>query len=223
MTINRRTVLQWALKMSYFGMASLLPAPVAAMVKPGMRSVRGDVRVNGTSADPGLIVRPGDRLTTGLTGEAIVVIDANAYLLRPEGEIVFPEQNAAEKVLSVVSGKLLAVFGPGDLILDLPLATIGIRGTGLYVEATPEKDYVCLCYGKAVLRSKLNVVITEQLDTFHHDMPRNFHANPADHSGLFIEPAKMVNHIDEELIMLEALTQRIPLFGPDPIKMPDQN
>ncbi len=222
MKIDRRDVLRWALTLSSWGFTGLLPRPLAAMVKPGMRRVRGDVRVNGVAAEPGLIVGAGDRLTTGPTGEAVLVVGANAYLLRSDGEIVFPERNAVAKVLTVVSGKIYSVFGPDQQTIDTPLATIGIRGTGLYVEVWPERNYVCLCYGRAGLRAKLNPVVREELSTFHHDAPRNFHADPDEHGGLFIEPSEMINHRDEELILLESLVERIPLFGPKPIPMPDK-
>jgi len=219
MIINRRRILSWALGASYFGLAGLLPRPLAAMVKPGIRNIRGDVRVNGRAASRDEVLQPGDTLSTGAIGEAVFVVDANAYLLRPGGEIVLPEKSPAENILTVVSGKLLSVFGPGDMIIDTPVATIGIRGTGAYIEVLEERTYVCLCYGWAELTSKLNPDVNERLYTRHHNSPRNFNADPAAHGGVYLEPAKMVNHIDEELIMLEALVGRIPLFGPEPIKM----
>lgn len=217
---HRRTVLRWALKMGAMGFASFLPAPLQAMIKPGMKSKRGDVRINGKMATIGAMVNPGDVLTTGPGAEATLISGFNAYLIRGDGEIMFPEDGAPQKVLRIVSGQLLSVFGQGELTIDMPLATIGIRGTGIYVETWPERDYVCLCYGKARLFPKLEPTYLEDLETFHHDAPRNFHANPEAHARKAIEPAEMVNHTDIELIMLEALVGRIPLFGDKPIKMP---
>ena len=222
MLFGRRDLLRFCLKMSAFGLAGFLPRSLAAMVKPGMHTVSGDVRVNGAPVVPGSIVKPGDRLTTGAGGQAVLVIDFNAYLVRDDSEIIFPdEEGGLEKVLRVVSGRIMSVFGPGPMRIDMPLATIGIRGTGIYVEAYPERNYVCLCYGKAVLKSKLEPRVREALDTTHHEGPRTFHADPKALGAKFIEPAKMVNHKDTELIMLEALVGRIPKFGPKPIKMPD--
>ncbi|MBL6957777.1 MAG: hypothetical protein ISR52_02265 [Rhodospirillales bacterium] len=222
MIFNRRTILRWTLKASALGLTGLLPRPLKAMVKPGMRRIAGSVRVNGAAVQQGFIVAPGDTVTTGPDGEAVMVIDANAYLMRPGSEVIFPERGVADKVLTVVSGKILSVFGPGRLVIDTPLASIGIRGTGCYVEASPALDYICLCYGQAILRTKLNPSEAVVLDTFHHDDPRDIHADPAQHGGVFQQPSQMVNHRDEELIFLEALVERIPLFGPNPIKMPDQ-
>lgn len=220
MLIDRRTLLRITLKAGALGLAGLLPSPLRAMIKPGMRSVKGDVRINGSVAAMGAMVNPGDVVTTGPDGEATLISGFNAYLIRGNGEIMFPEDNSTQKVLSVVSGKILSVFGEGKLTIDMPLATIGIRGTGIYVEAWPDYDYVCLCYGQVRIAPKLNDYFLEELDTFHHDAPRNLYADPEAHGGKFIEPAKMVNHHDEELILLESLVGRVPLFGPKPIKMP---
>ena len=115
----------------------------------------------------------------------------------------------------------MGVFGRTEMAVSTPLATIGIRGTGLYVEAREDRDYVCLCYGKAELTPKLKPSLAQSLDTFHHDAPRNIYKDPLAHSGRVIEKEKMINHQDEELIMLEALVGRIPLFGPEPIQMPN--
>ncbi len=216
----RRRILRWSLKMSALGLTGLLPQTVQAMIKPGMKSKRGDVRINGKMAAMGMMVNPGDTLTTGPGAEATLISGFNAFLIRGDGEIMFPEENTPEKVLRVVSGQLLSVFGKEDLTIDMPLATIGIRGTGIYVESWQDRNYVCLCYGKARLLPKLDPYYLEDLNTFHHDAPQNFHAKPEEHGGKVIEPAEMVNHTDEELIMLENLVERIPLFGPKPIKMP---
>jgi hypothetical protein len=217
---NRRALLRLALHVSAFGLAGFLPRSLAAMVKPGMHTVTGDVRVNGTQVVAGTMVNPGDRVTTGPDGQAVLVIDFNAFLIRDNSEIIFPEKGAVEKVLRVVSGRIMSVFGPGPVRIDMPLATIGIRGTGIYLETYPEHNYVCLCYGRAVLKSKLEPRVREGLNTTHHDGPRNFYAAAKAQGSKYIEPAKMVNHKDIELIMLEALVGRIPLFGPKPIKMP---
>ena len=190
------------------------------MIKPGMRSIEGDVRINGKAATTGQIIAPGDNLTTGPEAQAVLIHGFNAYLARGNSNIIFPEDTVTQQVLTVISGQVLSVFGSGELTIDMPVATIGIRGTGVYVEAWAEHDYVCLCYGRATLKSKLNSSVSLILDTFHHDAPKNFFASPKDHDGLFYEKAEMINHKDEELIMLEALVGRIPLFGPKPIKMP---
>ncbi len=219
MPIDRRRLLIWTLRASALGLVGLLPRPLAAMVKPGMRSMRGDIQINGTPAQNDQLVNLGDHIRTGKGAEAVFVFGSDAYLLREDSEIEFPMNNPAEQALTVISGKVLAVFGQRKIKINTPYVTIGIRGTGVYMEAYPDRDYICLCYGKAVLRSTINRNIGDVLDAFHHDAPKNFYADEKRSGGL-MEAAKMVNHQDEELIMLEALVGRIPLFGPNPIKMP---
>lgn len=197
-------------------------------IEPGFLKVVGNVRLNGAPAHVGLAVHPGDVCTTGTDGECIISIGKHVFLLRTDSEVEFYSEHFEEGLDTSISGRIkifagaiLSVFGNTDTTISTPLATIGIRGTGIYIEVSPEKDYVCLCYGRAKLRSNLNSNVHEDLDTFHHDAPRNFYAHPDEHNGLFIEPEKMINHMDEELILLEFLVGRIPLFGPEPIKMPD--
>ena len=46
------------------------------------------------------------------------------------------------------TGKLLSVHARGSNVqMSTVVATIGIRGTGVYLEADPEQTYVCTCYG----------------------------------------------------------------------------
>ena len=219
--------------MSPAAAAILKSGSVAAKepVTQGFQKVVGDVRLNGAPARVGQVVRPGDVCATGPDGECIIIIGEQVFLLRAASEIEFDlDHFEGERDTSfggrirVAAGAVMAVFGDlrAEITVTTPLATAGIRGTGLYVEVWPEKNYVCLCYGQALLRSKLDSAYAETLDTFHHESPRNFYAKPEKHGGLFVEPEKMINHEDEELILLEALVGRIPLFGPEPIKMPDQ-
>ncbi len=215
-------------------MAAIIKAGSAAAKEPvtqGFQKVVGDVRLNGAQARVGQVVRPGDICTTGPDSECIIIIGEQVFLLRAASEIAFDLDHFEDGRdasfggrLRIAAGAVMAVFGDlrAETTVITPLATAGIRGTGLYAEIWPEKNYVCLCYGQAVLHSKLDPAFEEALDTFHHESPRNFYAKPEDHGGLFVEPEKMINHEDEELIMLEALVGRIPLFGPEPIKMPDQ-
>src|SRR3972149_10100011 len=51
-------------------------------------------------------------------------------------------------------------------------ATIGIRGTGVYVEAEPARTYVCTCYGEADLEPADDPAERETVRTVHHDEPR---------------------------------------------------
>ena len=86
-------------------------------------------------------------------------------------------------------------------------AVIGIRGTGVYLETDSEKTYVCTCYGTSHLQVKDVPEISETVTTLHHDQPRFIYSGKKR-----IEFAPVINHSDQELILLERLVGRIPPF-----------
>ncbi|MCW8914986.1 MAG: hypothetical protein OQK24_03930 [Magnetovibrio sp.] len=202
-------------------------AKAAEPIVQGFQKVVGDVRLNKAPVQVGQVVRPGDICSTGAGSECIIIIGEHAFLLREHSEVEFEIEHFEQghnttitERIKILAGAVMSVFGKTQASISTPLATIGIRGTGIYIEVMKEKNYVCLCYGQAEIQSTLNAAVTKKLNTFHHEEPQNLYANPNAHNGLFIEPEKMINHMDEELIMLEALVGRIPLFGPEPIQMP---
>ena len=86
-------------------------------------------------------------------------------------------------------------------------AVIGIKGTGVYLEADSEKTYVCTCYGTSHLQVKDAPEISETVTTSHHDQPRFIYSGEKR-----IEQAPVINHSNQELILLEKLVGRIPPF-----------
>lgn len=176
---------------------------------PGMHKVSGDVRINGQRAREGSPVQPGDTITTGANSQAIYIIGTDAYLQRDQSTVSIAGQTVRAG-LRVVSGKLMAVFGKGDKQIETPTATIGIRGTGCYIEAEAEaqKVYFCLCYGKAEIVSQQQPELRETIETRYHDMPVYLHAD----GRQMMVPASVINHSDSELILLESLLGRVPPF-----------
>jgi hypothetical protein len=116
----------------------------------------------------------------------------------------------AKRVFRLVTGAMLAVFGPRGgsdrFEIRTPTATIGIRGTGVYTEADPEKSYICTCYGLTQLSANADPGATEQIKATHHDAARYVLAKPD--QGRRIVPAPFINHDDLELMTLEALVGR---------------
>jgi hypothetical protein len=176
---------------------------------PGIRSLKGSVRVNGAMAQEGQLVLTGDTLETGKGSEAIYVMGNNAYLMRENSQVQFASDGAVG-VLRVVTGKLLAVFGPGAKRIDMPTATVGIRGTACYIETTDTQTYFCLCYGTADLTPKADASQAKTVVTRYHDSP--FYIGN-DASQALLKPAPVINHRDAELSMLEALVGREPPFA----------
>ena len=178
---------------------------------PGLYRVEGDVRVNGRPAAAGQLVRPGEVIETGARSQAVFVVGRDAYLLRAGSRLETVGREMLIDTLRVVTGKLLSVLGPGARRIETPSATIGIRGTGIYVEAEPERTYVCTCYGSADIQANDKPEVRETVDTKHHEQPRYVYGKSTP-SIRMIESAPVINHTDAELTMLEALVGRTPPF-----------
>ncbi len=181
----------------------------------GINSAGGTVSVNGKLAKVGTPVKPGDRVTTGANSFAVVVVGRDAYLLRDHSTVVLEESKATpgvlEKVL-ILTGKVLSVLekrAPDKRVqFRLPNATIGIRGTGFYIEIHEGRSYFCLCYGEASIDGK-GMTEAKIVKTTHHESPLWLD----DRGGTMkAEKGPFMNHVDDELIMLEKLTGREPPF-----------
>lgn len=211
-TARRRFLQHTAVLLPAAGLSGLIAEALARGSDPqqqGMRKLSGDVRVNGQAAAVGTLVKPGDTVVTGKGAEAIYVIGQDAYLQRESSSVTF-----AKDVLRIISGKLLSVFGRGDKQIKVPTATIGIRGTGCYIETEGEgkqaKAYFCLCYGTAEVTPTAAPAQKETITTRHHDKPHWIHNDPAMPRSMVA--AGVINHSDAELEMLEALVGRLPPF-----------
>jgi hypothetical protein len=194
------------------GLALLRDALAAGGIEKGVYRVRGEVRINGAPAETGMDVRAGDVITTGKGAELVFVIDRDAMMVRAGArvEVEGKMRSLVETGLRIVTGAVLSVFEPGKpKRIDTATATIGIRGTGIYVEALPGETYVCTCYGVADLAAVDDPSARETVRTTHHDQPRFIMAHGAPQ---MIMKAPVVNHTDAELILLESLVGRRPAF-----------
>ena len=183
------------------GLTGLIRQALAADAKAigqGIRRARGEVSVNGKPAQEGTPIGPGDTISTGQNSDAIYVLGGNAFFQRADGRVDFGNTLAAT-FLRVLTGGLLSVFGKGNRQLATSAATIGIRGTGCYIQAEEHRSYFCLCYGAVVLQPENGETV--RYETTHHERP------------LWIEngatsPASVINHTDAEIIMLEEFVGR---------------
>ncbi|HEY0847998.1 MAG TPA: hypothetical protein VGE12_21715 [Noviherbaspirillum sp.] len=190
------------------GMTALLQAALAANPRPGIRSVKGTVMIDGAPATPGQRIGPGQKVVTQADGEVVFVMGDNAFLQRENSEFAV-DAGAGTMVLRYLTGRVLSVFGKGKKTLITPTATIGIRGTACYIEAAPERTYFCLCYGTAVLQPAAAPGTRRTVKTLHHESPFYIGSDPA---KPLIERAEVSNHRDSELVMLEELVGRVPPF-----------
>ncbi len=175
----------------------------------GVRSLDGDVRVNSRPAVLGTTVGPGDTVTTGSNAYVTFVVGLDAYLLRENSRIDLAGQSLLISSLRLITGKLLGVYGRNNARRELSTrtATIGIRGTGGYLEADYDKTYFCLCYGTADLTPTMRPEAREVYSSMHHEAPRFIYG---DNRAAMMESAPLVNHTDSELVLLEGLVGRMP-------------
>lgn len=181
---------------------------LAADPKQGFASIKGRVTVDGKPAAIGHIVRPGQKVATGPASEAVFVFGTDAFLLRENSEFSIDEGKGVT-TLRYLSGKVLSVFGKGEKKLRTPTASIGIRGTGCYIEAETSRTYFCLCYGEAELSPLADPAHKETIKTLHHERPLYIGDKSA---SVMMAQAPVMNHSDAELIMLESLFDRKPPF-----------
>ncbi len=180
-------------------------------VKPGIHKIKGNVTINGKPAEVGMNVGNDATIVTGASSEAIFVIGQDAYLQREKSSVSFAGRTAGvtADVMRVLTGGILSVFGKGDKKLLTPSATIGIRGTGCYIEIETHRDYFCLCYGSAEVSPTTEPSRIKRIVTKHHEQPIYIHRES---TIATIANAPMINHTDAELTLLESLVGRLPPF-----------
>lgn len=189
-----------------------------AKLPPGqsMYAVSGDVQVNQKPATLTTPIQPGDTLQTGKNSEAIFAVGAHAMILRANSNLVI-QPKAAESTssfliggLRLLTGALLSVSRNAPMSLTTSTATVGIRGTGFYVEADPELTYFCTCYGATDIQASNDPTSREQVTAAHHDRPLYIVKDGGE--GRNIRNAPFVNHTDQELALIETLVGRTTPF-----------
>jgi hypothetical protein len=220
MTMNRISRRDWLLGTAAgaaalaAGMAQLRVALAAEAVTQGVSRVRGEVLIGGRAAARGMVVRPGDVITTGPRSELVFVAGGDAFMARSGSRIELSgaATRAVISGLRLVTGALLSVFESGrPRRIQTATATIGIRGTGIYVEVQKMRTYACTCYGEAELVPVDEPKEAETVRTQHHDQPRYIYPKGMPR---MIERAPVINHTDAELILLESLVGRQVPFDP---------
>ena len=190
------------------GAALLLPATAHA---GRIREIDGEVLVNGRLATKANEIRALDIIRTGPAGRLVMVMGKDAILVRANSEVEILGKPKAVLLtgLRMLTGALLGVFGKGgSRQLLTATATAGIRGTGVYMEASPERTYFCTCYGTVEIEDQHRTEKRLVVSGYHS--PNIIYAEMTD--GKMMQKAEFINHTDEELVMLEKLVGRVPPF-----------
>ena len=184
------------------------PAPLPA--GRSVYEVTGAVTVDGQPATQATRIGAASKIETGSGAQAIFVVGADAFLMRQNSRVELAGDGLLISTLRVATGALLSVFGHAAKRVVTPTSTVGIRGTGLYVESAPDRSYVCTCYGETLIGAVGDPNATERIVSQHHNAPRYVLAPGAKDR---IRPAPFINHTDVELALIEALVGRTPPFS----------
>jgi len=190
------------------GAAVLLPATSHA---GRLHEIDGEVMVNGRLASKANEIRALDVVRTGSSGRLVLVMGKDAFLIRANSEVeILGKPNALVLTgLRMLTGALLGVFGKGGPRQVLTAtATAGIRGTGIYIEASPQQTYFCTCYGTVDIEDQHRT--EKRLVTSGYHTPNVIYAEMTD--GKMMQKTEFINHTDDELVMLEKLVGRVPPF-----------
>jgi len=219
----RRRILIQALSMGLFSAG--VPASLAwaqafgsrpAKLPPGQSIYRitGQATVNDKAADLTTQINPGDTVKTTQGSEVVFVVGTNAMIARGGSTIVIEKDDsgtsAIMKGLRMLTGAILSVSRTTPMQVRTSTGTIGIRGTGFYVEAEQDQTYFCTCYGTTEVASNADPENKETITAQHHDRPVYILANAP--QGKNIRNAPFINHTDQELALIETLVGRTPPF-----------
>ncbi len=174
----------------------------------------GDVTVDGRPATLETRIGPNSTIRTGRAGEIIFIVASDAFILRSQSELELgSSDNVIIEGMRILSGRLLSVFGKREKpqTITTTTATIGIRGTGVYVESDPEQTYFCTCYGQVRIAANADPNATLDVVSGHHDKP--VYILPSASNGDLIVDAPFINHTDSELSLIETLVGRTPPYA----------
>ena len=202
---RRRFIAATGLAFTLGGLQQALAAGRIPLMQ-GINTLKGSVTLNGRPATVGQVVALGDTVTVGAGGEAVYVVGENAFLQVGPAVVRVDGSSTTKLALRVLTGALASVFAKGEHQVRSGTATVGIRGTAMFIEAAAERTYFCLCYGAANLSTSGARSVNTEMVTRHHDRPYFIGNDGA------LAPAPVMHHSDAELIMLEALVGRKPVF-----------
>jgi hypothetical protein len=213
---TRRTVLLASAAAVAAPMLWLPSAPALAQAGPydGIHHLKGLVRVNGeTITSKRVVIKAGDTLSTGTDGQLWVAIGQDAFLMRERTQLELKPAgtDGAAKLaigaMRLVTGAIGAVFGKrtgAQMMIQTPTATVGIRGTGTYLESRGDGMYCCTCFGDIDFvnpksGATVNVKATQHAPKFCAIDPKG---------GPWIVDAPLEHHTDDEMDALQKCVGR---------------
>lgn len=175
-------------------------------------TIKGQVKVDGKRANTEQQIRAGQTLSVSPGGSAAFAVGNDAFIVKGRergASLEIDGKGTNVDQLRLISGGLVATFGKGpERKIVTGQATIGIRGTGCYVEAQSRRSYICYCYGSFAFSARDDDTVYENFEASYHDAGRFMLRWPRPR----IVPAGGLGHDDEDLIFAESLVGRKPPF-----------
>jgi uncharacterized protein with beta-barrel porin domain len=205
--INRRRFLSYAATLP---LALYLPLSLAARRLPGkIHELEGEVFINQRAADLNSSLQAGDRLSVAYGGRLVFGRGEDTYLLQEGSSLELASRdNKVISGLRLLTGGLLSVFGKREQLTTIytRTATIGIRGTGVYLNSQPDNLYFCTCYGKTELHMGRH---HESIEASHHQA---FNITGKSANSMRMLATEVTGHTDDDLRLLERYAGRKPAF-----------
>jgi hypothetical protein len=180
-------------------------AAAVAQQRSNVVELRGDVLLNGQPLQRDQFIQTGDSVQTGPDSHLVFVVGNSAFQARQNTRMTV-ERGAtlnAVSVLRMLTGAVVSVCGKGsNRQIVTPTLTAGIRGTGVYTEIFPQRNfrsYFCNCYGVVDMGAGNDRYQSRA------DYHQSFWGEPQPVNGKLLTPAKAINHTDEELENLARL------------------
>ena len=176
-----------------------------------IQSLEGKVFLNKVSVNKGALVKSGDEITTQANSKTTILYESEVYQVRENTTFVLPSGTNKDNASNLVTGSVLAAFTPGKprKMKIGGLATLSIRGTGIYARSDGEGVHYCLCYGHSNLASHNHSVDLDTASKFHKDLIVLKDGNIR--TPKFTE--RKLDHTSRDNIELEKLLNRPSPFG----------
>jgi len=192
---------------STLAIAGSILIPVTAQCAE-IRELGGTVFVNRKRADLSTPIQPGDSVVASHNGNITFTVGDDGFMLRPGTALKLERDNSLLLTgLRLLTGGLLSVFGRGmQKKIITSTATIGIRGTGLYLNVEPVRTYFCTCYGETSLTAGGE---QHPITATHHEAQ---YIDFGENGVMSMQATSVIDHTDDELRQLEAFFGRKPAF-----------
>ncbi len=217
--MNRRKFIETTLLVAPF---SLLPANQRKIRKIRKKiSFRGKVKIDGKVIKNRYEIKVHANSKIEIEGKESFVqfkVGQDAFKLSKDTDVKFSGDKHIASI-NVKKGRLLGAFKTGrQRKITTVNATMGIRGTAVFVEAVSDKETkFCTCYGKTTVSDKSNSKSLKELEATHHNSVQILDGK-VEKTSLFYGLEQFIyepTHSDNELRGLEYMVGRVPAFDKD--------